>query len=269
MASLYESSENFDLNSVSVPVTGIIAFHPVVSQTNVIPDADMGSKTLTLPSGYRRLGLIKADGGLEEGRDDEDATEFFQEGEKLPGASTRTVKTSLAEDNANVQRLIEGKDPDSNGVIYVDAELPEAKFLLFSATKFKNGTEERRNGVARIQAIEVDQEERGAVKAKSVTFEWVPNELFNGKPFKKWHGVPGGVTITLDKTTASMKVNDTLQLTATVDPSGQSVSWTSSDAATAKVENGLVTALKTGGPVTITAEAGGKTATCAVTVTTA
>lgn len=268
MAGLYDSTENFNLNAVSVPVTGIAAFNPIVTSAGVVPDQDMGSKTLDLGAlKYRRLGLYKQDGGVEEGRDDEDSLEFFQEGEKLSGASKRTIKIGLAEDNPNVDRLTEGKTPDSNGVIYVDASLPDAKFLLFIATKYKNGTERRRNGVARIIAIEVDQEERGSVRAKSVTFEWVPDPLFKDSPYKQWVGVPGGVTIELDKQTASVKVNETLQLNATVSPSSQSVTWKSADPLTAKVEGGLVTGLKQGGPIAITAEAGGKSSVCQVTVT--
>lgn len=268
MAGLYDSSENFDLNSVSVPVTGIAAFNPTITSAGVVPDTDMGSKTLDLGKlHYLRLGLYKQDGGVEEGRNDEDPMEFFQEGEKLAGASQRTIKIGLAEDNANVDRLTEGKTPDSNGVIYVDASLPDAKFLLFVATKYKNGTERRRNGVARISAIEVDQEERGSVRAKSVTFEWVPDPLFNDSPYKQWVGVPGGVTIDISQKTASVKVNETLQLNATVSPSSQRVTWKSADPLTAKVEGGLVTGVKAGGPIAITAEAGGKSATCQVTVT--
>lgn len=269
MVGLYDSAANFDRNAVSIPVTGIIAFHPVVSKENVIADEEMGSKTLTLSSGWRPLGLMKSDGGVEEGRDDEDATEFFQEGEKIAGASTRTIKVGLAENGMNVQRFLEGKDPDTNGVVYVDDSLPDAKFLVFSATRFKNGTEERRTGVGRIKAIEVDQETRGEVRAKSVTIEWVPSDLFKGKPYKRWTGVPGGVVIKLDKMTASVKENETVQLIATVEPDGQEIAWKSSDPLTATVEGGLVTGVKTGGPITITASAGGSSATCAVTVTSA
>ena len=73
--------------------------------------------------------------------------------------------------------------------------------------------------------------------------------------------------ITLDKTTASGKVGDTVTLTATVTPSNSDdvVEWSTSDASVATVENGVVTFHKAG-TVTITAKAGDKTATCAVTV---
>ena len=78
--------------------------------------------------------------------------------------------------------------------------------------------------------------------------------------------------ISLDKTTLELKVGDSEALTATVTPpdaTNKNVSWTSSDAAVATVENGKVTGVKPGS-VTITAktEDGGMTAECAVTVKT-
>ncbi|MBQ7330216.1 MAG: Ig-like domain-containing protein [Oscillospiraceae bacterium] len=75
-------------------------------------------------------------------------------------------------------------------------------------------------------------------------------------------------SVLLSNSTANVAVNDTLNLTATVNPSNASnpaVTWTSSDATIASVNNGVVTAHKVG-TVTITATADGKSATCAVTV---
>ena len=75
-------------------------------------------------------------------------------------------------------------------------------------------------------------------------------------------------SITLDKTSASLKVGETVTLTATVNPSDatdKSVTWTTSDATVATVFNGVVTAKKIG-TVTIIAQAGDKTARCTVKV---
>ena len=75
-----------------------------------------------------------------------------------------------------------------------------------------------------------------------------------------------GTTITLDKTTASMKTGETLTLKATVSPSDKTVTWKSSDENKAKVDsNGKVEA-KAEGEVTITATADGKSATCKITI---
>lgn len=183
-----DSSGN-DLSAVGVPLTGLAAIAPV-DVANVIADADMGKSPLDLPEAYSKLGLYKQDGGPQEARDDEDAIEFFQQGYKIAGDGTLTLQVNLAEDNATVNKLIDGKEPNEQGVVYVDSNLPDALWILFASTRFKNGNELRRNGVVRVQAVEVDQEERGSVRGKSVTLEWVPDELFGGSPYKKWLGKP-------------------------------------------------------------------------------
>lgn len=79
--------------------------------------------------------------------------------------------------------------------------------------------------------------------------------------------VPTG-SVTLDKTTLSLAVGETEQLTATVKPddaTDKNVAWTSSDESVATVANGKVTAVKAGN-ATVTAQCGGKTAKCIVTV---
>ena len=75
-------------------------------------------------------------------------------------------------------------------------------------------------------------------------------------------------SVTLDKTTASLKAGETVTLTATVNPddaTDKTVTWTSSDQSVATVSNGVVTAKKVG-TATITAKAGNKEATCQTTV---
>lgn len=76
-------------------------------------------------------------------------------------------------------------------------------------------------------------------------------------------------SVTLNKTTASLNVGETVSLTPTVAPANatdKAVSWSSSNTSVATVSNGTVTA-KVAGTATITATAGGKTATCIITVT--
>ena len=76
-------------------------------------------------------------------------------------------------------------------------------------------------------------------------------------------------SITLNKTQLSLVKGATETLTATVLPTtatNKTVIWESSDTAVATVKDGIVTAVAAGN-ATITAKAGEKTATCAVTVT--
>ena len=76
-------------------------------------------------------------------------------------------------------------------------------------------------------------------------------------------------SISLNKTSATMKKGETLQLSATVSPSDatdKTVTYKSSNTSVATVSSsGKVTA-KGGGIATITATAGGKSATCKITV---
>jgi transglutaminase/protease-like cytokinesis protein 3 len=73
-------------------------------------------------------------------------------------------------------------------------------------------------------------------------------------------------TLTLNKSTATIKVGETLKLKATKKGINQSVSWSSSDKSVATVSSsGKVTAKKAG-KCTITAKAGSYKATCKVTV---
>ena len=74
--------------------------------------------------------------------------------------------------------------------------------------------------------------------------------------------------VTLNQTTLTLAVDGTANLTATVNPSNatdKTVTWASSNASVATVNNGTVTAVGVG-LANITAKAGGKSATCSVTV---
>lgn len=76
--------------------------------------------------------------------------------------------------------------------------------------------------------------------------------------------------VTLNETSFDLYVGNNEKLTATVFPDNatdKTVTWKSSDTTVATVDDGLVTAVAPG-TADITATAGGKTATCHVTVTT-
>ena len=80
-------------------------------------------------------------------------------------------------------------------------------------------------------------------------------------------------SVTLDKTSCDLLVDETVQLLATVNPgiaANKNVTWNSSNSAVAEVDaNGLVTAKSAGNAtITVTTADGGKTAQCVVTVST-
>ncbi len=77
--------------------------------------------------------------------------------------------------------------------------------------------------------------------------------------------------VDIDRSSVSLKVNDTITLKATVSPSNatnKNVTWTTSDSSIATVNsNGVVKAVAVGkATITVTTEDGQKTDTCAVTV---
>lgn len=111
----------------------------------------------------------------------------------------------------------------------------------------------------------------GAFAIESIEFYAGANQLgiwTNGV----WIGKDVAVTdVTLDKTTFTLEEGKTAALTATVTPDNatdKTVTWSSdaTDVATVDSATGTITAVKAG-TANITAKAGGKTATCAVTVT--
>ena len=74
--------------------------------------------------------------------------------------------------------------------------------------------------------------------------------------------------VTLDRTSLTLKVNETFTLSATVAPENatdKAVKWTTSNSGVVRVSNGTVTAVGEGA-AKITATAGGKSASCTVTV---
>ena len=75
-------------------------------------------------------------------------------------------------------------------------------------------------------------------------------------------------SISVNPTSLTLEEGETANISATVNPSNatdKTVTWSSSSTAVATVKEGVVTAVKEGS-ATITAKAGGKTATCAVKV---
>ncbi len=76
-------------------------------------------------------------------------------------------------------------------------------------------------------------------------------------------------SVTLDKTTAELKVNETLTLNSTILPeeaTDKSVTWTSSNPKVATIKDGVVTALKAGTTTITVTTTNGLKATCKVTV---
>jgi len=185
-----------------------------------------------------------------------------------------------------------------------------AKTVFIFTVKSKDGSTEGAYTVTvyragAIYAITVENDGGGtasasqekAVKNAEITLTATPNE---GKQFKEWQVVSGGVTISgnkftmpasdvtikaifkdikvtgvsLDQSTLSLTAGGaTKTLKATVTPvnaANRNVTWSSSNETVATVANGVVTPLSAGtATITVTTVDGSKTATCTVTVTAA
>lgn len=177
-------TEGNDLGAVGVPITGFAAVQLTDGPT-FVNSAQGAATPLALPAGYKKLGLFKVDGGPQDGGDAGDKTEFFQQGYKLAGDDQPTVQINLAQFDAHVRRLLTGQTPDANGMVIIKGITPDTTFPLFVATKFKNGWTRRRNGLARISAVEADKETRGEVNGRNVTFEWIFDEQLGGF-YREW-----------------------------------------------------------------------------------
>lgn len=78
---------------------------------------------------------------------------------------------------------------------------------------------------------------------------------------------PVEIKVSLDKASLALKTGETAVVTATTDPSGNTVEWGSSNADIVSVSGGTVTALKVGTADITAKTATGHMATCTVTVT--
>ncbi len=90
----------------------------------------------------------------------------------------------------------------------------------------------------------------------------------NGKTAVSWITVKE-IRISVDKTAVSMKIGESTQLTANVQPANAadpSVTWSSSNSSVVRVENGTLRAVGVGTAVVTATAVNGATASCAVTV---
>ena len=100
-----------------------------------------------------------------------------------------------------------------------------------------------------------------------VTLDALPNS--SGDNHYEYIALPAGTTmaLSLDKSTASVAHGSTTAITATTTPAGMRVTWGTSDATKATVDDAGVVTGVAAGSATITATFGGISKSCAVTVT--
>lgn len=176
-----------DLDKVEVPITGGIMLVEY-SEENKITSEMIGKNVAEpeLPEAYARetacIGLITQDGGPQDSRDADDATEFYQDGYSLPASSTLSTSFTAAENNEMTRRVTLGK-PDSNGVYSVDDIVQADKWCAYQEETLRGGRVRRRAGVVQVTGNEPNQSERGSVKGTALAVTWQADPLYGGHKY--------------------------------------------------------------------------------------
>lgn len=206
------------------------------------------------------------------------------------GAATpsKTITATIKFYNHTGKRITELYFEDSNAEDYGEEYLSTRNFRYWSNNKYimvplkfkksvsidffvrySDGTCYEAQGLKLAKA-----KAKGSVidlTASRVSLKVKNKKVASAKFVKREDSAPAATGVTLNKTTASLMVGQTMNLTATVSPSGanKKVTWTSSDTSVATVgSTGKVTGKKAGtATITVRTADGGYTASCKVTVT--
>lgn len=175
-----------DLSKVFVPVTGAMGFGP--ADTAVPTPEVLGAASYTLPTGVRKVGLVKQDGGFDwTGEPSGDPIEFWQDGYELPsGLVSATLVVGLAQTDPIVRELVWGKAPDANGVIDVELGSNTNTYWLYTEEVAKNLVIRRRVAPnCTVRTVKEDKSERGTVQGYTVTFHTGRSSLINNAHFRE------------------------------------------------------------------------------------
>jgi hypothetical protein len=183
-----------DIQAVGVPVTGFIGFAPYGT---VIPTPVQGAAdSLTLNVAFRKLGLLKEDGGPQYAwAADGDPITFWQDGYTLPsGLANVTLSVTAAEILGDLlQEILTGEAPDANGYVEIDGGLPGTRWVVFTEEIFKNGAIRRRVApLATLASTAEDRSTRGEVNGNALVFNIARHASVGNKHFGQWILAPEG-----------------------------------------------------------------------------
>lgn len=237
-----------DLDSVEVVLGGGIRFAPYDEANVITPEMIAATKTPeevadALPEIFKSpesgVGLITSDGGPQDARDADDATEFYQAGYSLNADPSLTTAFTIAENNELTRRMTIG-EPDEYGVYHVTDILQNDKWIAYQEESIRGSGGKvrvrRRAGVIQLTGNEPNQSERGVVKGSAWTATWQTDSLFDpeAKYLESYYEpdkIPvSGVTVTPDTTT--LKNGETTTLTASITPENaydKTVTWSADD----------------------------------------
>ena len=246
--------------TVSVPVESLsldqtsvtLAENESITLTATVGPADATDKTVTWSSSNPAIATVE-DGkvtAIKEGS----ATITAKAGEKSATCQVTVKKSAIPVESISL-------DQTSLSLISGESE------RLTATVKPDNATDKTVTWTSSDTSI-VDVDQNGEVRANDAG-----TAVITARAGEKSATCTVTVTvpvdkITLDRTSATLKVDESITLTATIKPSNatdKTIMWSSSNPNIAKVDNGTVTAINEG-TATITAKAGEKSATCSVTV---
>lgn len=177
-----------DILAVGVPVTGSIGFAPF--GTAIPTPVEGKADNLALDPAFRKLGLVKEDGGPQFAwAADGDPITFWQDGYSIPsGLANVTLTVTAAEIlSAFLQELIAGEAPDANGYVEIDGGGHAVRYVVFTEEIFKNGAIRRRVApLVTLASSEEDQSTRGEVMGNALTFNIGRHASVGNKHFGQW-----------------------------------------------------------------------------------
>lgn len=175
-----------DITAVGVPLTGFLGYAP---STATIPTPVEGKEVdLVLGEDFRKVGLLKEDGGFEWTEEpDGDPIEFWQDGYSIPsGLANVALKFTTAEESPVTRALRTGKTPDANGYLTVDGGGSSKQYTFFSEEIFRNGAIRRRVAIGRIKTAKLQKSEKGSVQGVEFEVEILRSAKFNNEHYGEW-----------------------------------------------------------------------------------
>lgn len=175
-----------NIEAVGVPITGFLAYAPA---TATIPaPAEGGMEELALGEDFRKVGLLKDDGGFEWTEEpDGDAIEFWQEGYSIPsGAANVTLAFTTAENTPITRALRTGKTADENGYLTVDGGGNSKQYVFFSEEVYRNGAIRRRVAYGRVRTAKLQKSERGTPQGIEFVIDINRHVAFNREHYGEW-----------------------------------------------------------------------------------
>lgn len=179
-ASLRDARGN-NIHELETPIGGGISLAPYDEANKITPEAMAADKKeVTLPDAYGKdacIGLIKSDGGPQDGRDGGDSVTYYQRGYASTSMATLTTTFTAAENNALTRRITLG-EPDENGVYHVTDIVQPDKWCAYQEEFYKDGRVLRRAGVVQVTGNEPNQSTSGEDKGTALTVTWTPDEMY-------------------------------------------------------------------------------------------